>query len=397
MLRDATIVCIANIDWSFNWQVVQEVASAFAAAGNRVLFVENTGVRRPALKDLPRLRARLRNWRRSRTGGVARDRGVDIYSPLLLPLPYSRVACRLNAAAMLRSIRRWIGADRDKPLIVITFLPTPLARTVIDALEPALVVYYAVDCLSESSPAARPLREHEEALFREADVVFTTSDALRSFAQSMGARAELLAHGVRFQDFQRARRRQGESPALLDGLTKPVVGFVGSIRRELDLELIAEVAKRATELEFVFVGPIITNIGTELPALPNVHFIAPVPHADVMRYMARFDIGILPYVLNVYTAHIMPAKLKEYLAAGLPIVATRLPEICRFAEEHEGLVTFGEDAEAFVAGLREVLAHRGPAHVERREEVASLYDWSTQIDLMRNSIEDALRARAGRR
>lgn len=393
MLDDATIVCIANIDWDFNWQSQQEVASAFAAAGHRVLFVENTGVRRPKLKDLPRLRSRLRNRRARRP--QRETRGVDIYSPVLLPLPYSRVACMLNAAAMLRRIRRWLGADRERPLVVITFLPTPLARRVIKALDPALVVFYAVDRLSESSPGARRLREHEEALFREADLVFTTSDALRSFAQSMGARPEMLAHGVRFQDFQRARQK-GDSPALLDGLTKPVVGFVGIIRRDLDVDLVAKAAERAPEFEFVFVGPVGADV-TALRALPNARFIAPVPHADVMRYMARFDIGILPYVLNAYTEHIMPAKLKEYLAAGLPIVATRLPEICRFAEEHEGTITFADDADQFVAALRSVLAEREPADVERRAEVAQRYDWSTQIDSMRSSMEAALRKRSGRR
>lgn len=394
MLRDVDILCIANIDWDFNRQVSQEVASAFAAAGHRVLFVENTGVRRPALKDLSRLRARVHNWWRSRGKGRRRDGGVDVYSPLLLPLPYSRAASSLNARAMLRAIRRWRGAGRA--LIVITFLPTPLARRVIAGLSPSLVVYYAIDYLSESSPAAKPLRPHEESLFREADLVFTTSDGLRSFAEALGAQPELLAHGVRFHDFQRARQQQGESPALLSELTGPVIGFVGSIRREIDLELVAETARLAPDLHFVFVGPILTGVGA-LAALPNVHFIAAVPHADAMRYMVRFDVGILPYVLNAYTAHIMPAKLKEYLAAGLPIVATHLPEICRFAHEHEGTIAFAEDARSFVVALRAALAESRPDDVERRAAVAQQYDWGTQIDTMRSSIEKALRARAARR
>ena len=396
MLRDAIIVCIANIDWDENWQSHQEVASAFAAAGHRVLFVENTGARRPTFRDLSRLGARLRNWRRTPRHPGNAPNGVDVYSPLLVPLPYSRAACRLNAPVMLRAIRRWIGADTHRPLVVITFLPTPVSRAVVRELDPALVVYYAVDCLSESSPAARPLRPYEEAQFREADVVFTTSEALRSFARENGARAEMLAHGVRFHDFQRARRQQGDSPALLEHLSGPVVGFAGSIRRELDLELIAKAAAIAHDLHFVFVGPIVANVGT-LETLPNVHFIAPVPHADVMRYMARFDVGILPYVLNAYTAHIMPAKLKEYLAAGLPIVATPLPEICRFAAEHEGVVTFADEPATFAAELRAALAAREPAHVERRAEVALRYDWATQIDSMRSSMEAALRERAERR
>ena len=71
MLHGTNIVCLSSIDWAFNWQLPQEVASAFAAGGNRVLFVENTGVRRPTLKDASRLRARFRNWRRTGGGSMS--------------------------------------------------------------------------------------------------------------------------------------------------------------------------------------------------------------------------------------------------------------------------------------------------------------------------------------
>ena len=45
MLQGASIVCLSSIDWSFNRQNPQEVALALAERGNRVLFIENTGVR----------------------------------------------------------------------------------------------------------------------------------------------------------------------------------------------------------------------------------------------------------------------------------------------------------------------------------------------------------------
>ena len=89
-LEGATIVCLASIDWTFNWQIPQEVAAGFARAGNRVLFVENTGVRRPALRDAARLVARLRAWWHARGRVKPASGGVDVWSPLLVPLPYSR-------------------------------------------------------------------------------------------------------------------------------------------------------------------------------------------------------------------------------------------------------------------------------------------------------------------
>ncbi|MAG69482.1 MAG: hypothetical protein CL471_04180, partial [Acidobacteria bacterium] len=73
LLRGQHIVCFSSIDWEFIWQGQQEIMSTLAANGNQVLFVENTGVRAPAVRDLPRLRNRIRNWWRG-TKGFRRER-----------------------------------------------------------------------------------------------------------------------------------------------------------------------------------------------------------------------------------------------------------------------------------------------------------------------------------
>src|SRR5688572_17379364 len=151
MLRDASIICLSSIDWTFNRHNPQDVALALAQAGSRVLFVENTGVRRAVLRDAARLWARLRHWLQARGGAWHTAEGVDVLSPLLLPFPYWQAAVSVNAHALVRSIRAWLGG-RSGPVIVITFLPTPLAREVIRALRPAFVVYYCLDRLAESSP-----------------------------------------------------------------------------------------------------------------------------------------------------------------------------------------------------------------------------------------------------
>jgi len=46
--RRQDVVCLSSIDWDFIWQGHQEIMSTLAAQGHRVLFIENTGVRRPA-------------------------------------------------------------------------------------------------------------------------------------------------------------------------------------------------------------------------------------------------------------------------------------------------------------------------------------------------------------
>jgi glycosyltransferase involved in cell wall biosynthesis len=389
VIRGATIICVSSIDWAFNWQQPQEVASAFAQGGNRVLFIENTGVRPPRLRDASRLIARLKNWWRASGGAKRVVDGLDVLSPVLLPFPYSRLARRLNAAALLRTVRRWIGRRDSAPLIVFTFLPTPLVHAIIRDLDPTLVVYYCIDRLSESSPGARKLRGPEEALIAEAGLVLTTSSELHAAAARLTSRVAMLPCGVRCREFEDAKASDAEPPSLFARLAGLVIGFVGSLRNEIDLALLVAAAELAPDLNFVFVGPVMANVRA-LASRPNVRLIGPVPHSEVARYLARFDVGVLPYVLNPYTAAIMPAKLKEYLAAGLPIVATPLPEIRRFADEHPEVVTFANDAPDFVAALRAAAAKNGPAAELRRMRIARRYDWSAQMALMHELMERAL-------
>ena len=87
-LRGHDIVCLSSIDWQFIWQGHQEIMSTLAAAGNRVLFVENTGVRRPTLRDLSRVRDRVRNWRRGTKG--FREERENLYVCLLYTSPSPR-------------------------------------------------------------------------------------------------------------------------------------------------------------------------------------------------------------------------------------------------------------------------------------------------------------------
>ncbi len=93
-LRGHDIVCISSIDWDFIWQGHQHVMSALAAQGNRVLFIENTGVRPPRLGDFHRLRHRLQRWWHSTKGFRQESENLFVYSPLVVPLPYSRPAPR---------------------------------------------------------------------------------------------------------------------------------------------------------------------------------------------------------------------------------------------------------------------------------------------------------------
>ena len=143
--KNENIVCISSIDWDFVWQGHQEIMSALAKAGNRVLFIENTGVRVPTLRDLPRLKKRLLNWAKGVAGIRKEEENLYVFSPIVVPFPYLRLARWINKHLLLSTLHKWMRVmDFDNPIIWV-FLPTGLSLDLIESINKKLIVYYCID------------------------------------------------------------------------------------------------------------------------------------------------------------------------------------------------------------------------------------------------------------
>ena len=389
MLQDQDIVCISSVDWDFIWQGHQQIMSMLADRGNRVLFVEHTGVRRPRLDDLRRVRHRFYRWWTSTRGFRQEAPNLHVFSPLILPWPYSRVARRINRALLLWAIRRWMRVMKFKKPIVWTFLPTPLAREVLWALAPEVSIYYCVDDLASSSPQARRIRRTEEKLFSEVDLVFVTAEKRRNLALRFSDRVHVFPFAVDYPSFEAARTDGSPPPSDLAALPGPVAGYLGGIHRWIDQALLAETARRLPDVTFALVGPLQTEVG-RLARCANVRFLGSCSHADVPRYLKAFDVALIPYRLTEYTASVYPTKMNEYLAMGLPVVATALPEIARFNTEYGNIITVGGTTDDFVASVRAALETSPPMEIARRIAVAQSNSWEARVAAMSRLIEARL-------
>jgi uncharacterized SAM-binding protein YcdF (DUF218 family)/glycosyltransferase involved in cell wall biosynthesis len=384
------ILCISSIDWDFIWQGHQEIMSRLAADGHRVLFIENTGVRQIRMRDLGRVRQRIRNWWRG-TKGFRRERpNLFVYSPIVLPLPYSRVAGWINRKLMLRSLTRWMGATGFSRPIAWTFLPTPLARELITRLDSSLTIYHCVDEFASSSADARRIVDSEEQLFRSADLVFVTSERLRARASRYSARVHLFPSGVSLETFAGGPERA--IPADLAALPRPIIGYVGGLHQWVDQDLLADAAALMPEASFVMVGPPQTDLA-RLKHRPNVHILGQRPHEEVPAYVAAFDVTLVPYRITDYTANVYPAKMTEYLAMGKPVVSTDLEEVRRFNRVHGDVVRVASDAAALAAAIRAESAPASAAVIARRIEVAKANGWDRRVQDMSQLIDDAIAAK----
>ncbi|HXD54914.1 MAG TPA: glycosyltransferase [Solirubrobacteraceae bacterium] len=382
-LQGRDIVCVGFADWETDLWTNQHHLMARLAAGNRVLFVESLGLRRPQLagRDLRRIARRLRTGLQP----PRRRDGVNVLSPLVLPLHGNAAADALNArllpALVARAARR-LGMERP-----ILWSYVPQAEVLLDALEPSLVVYHCVDDISAHERIdTAGFRAAEARFAARADLVLASAPELVRRMRELSTNVLAAPNVADTALFARALQ-DGPVDAALSELPRPRIVFTGAISAiKLDLALLADLARLRRDWSIALVGPVgLGDPHTDVGALarePNVHMLGKRPYEQLLDVLRGADAGLIPYVRSELTASIFPMKVYEYLAAGLPVVATPLPAL----EGVEG-VAIAADAAGFAARLQQELEGDGPQRRAERSAAAAAHSWDERLREIGAAIE----------
>ncbi len=390
MLKNQSIVCISSIDWDFLWQQHQETMSAFAKNNNRVLFIENTGVRAFTVTDLPRIKKRIINWLRSTKGFRKEAENLYIYSPLLLPFPYLRIARWINKYLLSASLKRWMKVMEFSEPIIWTFLPTPIVLNVAEAITNKIFIYYCTDNFSATSKAARKVVRYEKKVLQRADVVFAMARNMASYCSQFNKNVTCIPMGVNAERFISCDIATVTRPAEIAEVHGRIIGYIGGVRSSIDQELVKFLASQLPDFTFVFVGPIQAEI-TKLKKYKNIIFTGQKPPAELPKYIKYFDACIIPYKKDDYTDNISPAKLNEYLIMGKPVISTNLKEVENFNQENANVLYIADNYQNFVSFLIEAIEKDNEILRNRRIEVARNNSWDKKIEQMSEIIETAIK------
>jgi len=149
------------------------------------------------------------------------------------------------------------------------------------------------------------------------------------------------------------------------------VGYIGAIEEWFDVEAMEFAANSLGNVCFHIAGSIGTDV-SRLVKLPNVHFYGEVNNSEVPGFLSALKVGIIPFALSPLTLAVNPVKAYEYLAAGLPVVASNLPELNHF----ENLVEMYDDKTSFANLLRQALTDSDDeVLVDRRRSFAKQNSW----------------------
>src|SRR5437763_11473450 len=206
--------------------------------------------------------------------------------------------------------------------------------------------------------------DQEPELLSAADLVVVSSDALQTHAQQANQNVLLVRNACDYDHFARVSVRTASGS---DRPKRPLIGYYGAIADWFDSELVADLAERRPDWDFILVGSTFSADTKRLAKLSNVSLLGEKHYAEIPDWVVKFDVVIIPFKRTPLTESTNPVKAYEILAAGKPIVSVPIPEMRALSR----FVRLAADAKEFEQEISAALAENEPATTSPFENRAS--------------------------
>ncbi|HEV7798422.1 MAG TPA: glycosyltransferase, partial [Pyrinomonadaceae bacterium] len=303
----------------------------------------------------------------------------------------ARAANRKLLAMQIGRLAKQKGLSRP-----ILWIAIPTAADMIGEFDEQLVIYQVSDKydanLMDHATDLRTIRKLHERAIDKADIVFYSGQKLLAEAEHGRERSFLLEQAVDFEHWSQVGAGNLTIAETVGRIPGPRLGYFGAIEPWLvDQELIKRAAVERPDWQWIFIGN--KSRGVEIEALPNTHFLPPVAYQNLPNYAAGFDVCVLPWdTAHSFTSYGSAIKVREYLATGLPVVISPLPEyesmsdVLRIARSHDDWFRLVEEA----------LNENDPAAAQARQAAVVGGTWDARAEWVSSLIEETLAAKKGR-
>jgi glycosyltransferase involved in cell wall biosynthesis len=355
------ILYFAPIDWDFIYQRPQHLAERLSLK-HEFIYVQPFGLRNLRVSDIQRVASRLKYF----FNKLEIKKNLSIKNFFFIPIITPTIT-KLNSLLLRHKIKFLINS---KTIIWVTY-PSPLICGILKRIKHVALIYEMIDDYPETH------RDMEKWLANNASLIIATSGALIEKAKVLkrDARIRIIGNGVDFDFFKSSVKHR--PPEFKD--QEKIIGYVGSIDRWMDFELIDYLADRRPDLNFVFVGPIMVKM---VPLKKNIRFIGSIDYKIVPDYCNRFDVCLIPFQPGEFADTINPVKLYEYLALGKPVVTSHMKEL----ERYKDIIYLSVTKEDFLKNVETALNENDSEIKEIRKDIARANDWNMISEIVHEEL-----------
>lgn len=371
-------------DWGGLPSSTQHLAKAMLAGGDRILWVNSLGLRRPRLTDGRRLLTKLVAATRPRSPALVSSgpRPQHILAPFAPPVPRPGVERAIAGRWLARQVRRALR-ENDLAARPIFWTSLPTATPVLDHLAVSATVYYCCDDFSALEGVDHAaVTEYEEELAHRADLILVSSPDLA--AKFPNTKTRVLLHGADTEMFGTPHPRPADVPT-----DRPTVGFYGSLAGWIDWDWLGTLARLLPDWDVQLIGPAKPESAqalARLAQLPNVRLLGPRPHAALPAYVQAWTAALLPFRDIAQIQACNPLKLREYLAAGTPSIATDFPAARAYSPEAY-IARSVTEAAAYLRSLQQLPAAQAVQAARARQHRVAGESWTARAAMIRTYLD----------
>jgi len=312
-----------------------------------------------------------------------------VYSPPGLPekLGFNWVN-RKNHQTIYNNIREHIQKLGGK---VIFWAAHPKSVEILDYLDYEICIYDCYDAFGdfhEEKWKADYIKRLERKLLEKSDLVIASAKSLFESRKEFNDNTHLVQNGADITHFQqKLLEPSGIYPTDIAEIKRPIVGYMGDIASWLDVDAISHAADELPDVNFVFLGTVKRDVDI-LNSKPNVHFPGRIDYVDLPYFLHYFDICTIPFLVNDMTMHVNPIKVYEYMATGLPVISSKLPEVLELGD----IIHFYDNKHDLTSKIRSILNNKNNQIElsQRRIEKAMENSWDLRVMKIWELIERTL-------
>jgi len=316
------LVYLSPVPWeSFAQRPHKFVEWFHGRTGGPVLWVDPYPTRFPGWRDL----------RRSRLSASASPHtSPPTWLTLLKPggLPIEPIPCSgwvngLFWQGQLRAIGDFAAGGRA---LLAIGKPSAFALELLNRLRGCSSLYDGMDDFPAfyTGLSRFAMMRRERHIAQRVDVILASSSALKLRWANVHNDVRLVHNALD----PSAVRSAGLAP--MSSKIK-VFGYVGTIASWFDWKWLCALAEARAVDEIRLIGPIFNPPTRKLPK--NVHLMPACDHAEALKAMTKFHVGLIPFKSSALTASVDPIKYYEYRALGLPVISTDFGEMSLRAGE----------------------------------------------------------------
>lgn len=358
-----TLIVFCHLRWDFVFQRPQHLMTRLAEHYNILLVEEPMHTEGPA-----------------RLEKMAVAPNITVYRP---HTPIHQWGFHDDQLPTLHALLADLVPEGERPVV---WFYTPMALPLLQGLNPSLVVYDCMDELAAFKNPPKQLLQRESALLNLADLVFTGGPSLYEAKKDRHANAHCFSSSVDAKHFRQALDAAISHPdqAHIPG---PRLGFYGVIDERFDTDLVRQMAAAHPEWQIVLVGPVVKIDPAELPRAANVHYMGQRNYDELPKFLAGWDLCLLPFAMNESTKFISPTKVLEYMAAEKLSVSTPITDV---KVPYGDVVAIASTAEEYIAACERMLAASSEEKarlVERMRDIVANTSWDKTAGRMHELIQ----------